>query len=204
MTKGGRPLLCALSVLVFEAGPRAIAAGPAGASPYEAIVERNVFGLRPPPPPPDPEANKPPPPKIMLQGITTILGNKRALLKMQMPPKPGEQPKGEQSFILAEGEREGDVEVLEIDDKTGIVKVKDFGTIMSLDFTNNGVKTASAPTPGGPFKPGRFVPAPPRNPFAPAGGGVALPTARPIRLPFPPGAAASSGSYGRTLRAPLV
>ena len=78
-----------------------------------------MFGLKPPPPPPTPEANKPPPPKITLQGITTFVGIKRVLFKVQMPPKPGDPPKGEQSFILAEGQRDGDIEVLEIDDKPG-------------------------------------------------------------------------------------
>jgi len=185
-----------LSILVFETGTHALAAATAGASPYQAVVERNVFGLKAPPPPPDPEANKPPPPKIFLQGITTILGNKRALFKMQMPPKPGEQPKGEQGFILAEGQRDGEIEVLEIDAKAGKVKVKNFGQIVDLDFEKDGVKTAAAPAPGGPPKPGGFVPAAPPNPFAPAGGANPIPTARPMRLPTPAGAAATPVSYG--------
>src|SRR5271169_4891622 len=91
--------------------------GDASGSPYQSVVERNVFGLKPPPPPPDPELNKPPPPKNTLTGITTILGNKRALLKFTPPvTKAGEQPK-EQAFTLAEGQGEGGLEVLEIDEK---------------------------------------------------------------------------------------
>jgi hypothetical protein len=157
-------------------------------------VERNVFGLKPPPPPPDPEANKPPPPKIVLQGITTFGGVKRALFKVQMPPKPGEPAKGEQSFILAEGQRDGDIEVLEIDAKVGgeFVKVNNFGTITNLTFEANGIKTASAAAPGPQPGPPGFVPPPAANPF----GGGAAPT-RPMRM-NPAAAAASSGGYGGT------
>ena len=117
-------------------------------SPYQGIVERNVFGLKAPAPPPDPEANKPPPPKIFLTGITTILGNKRALMKLTPPAKPGE-PAKEQSFTLGEGQRDGELEVLEIDEKAGTVKVNEFGTVMTLSFENNGVKAGPAPAPGG-------------------------------------------------------
>ncbi len=133
-------------------GPLATANGAArdaAGSPYQPIIARNVFGLRSPPPPPSPEANKPPPPKIFLQGITTFGGVKRALLKTQMPPKPGEKPTGDQSFILAEGQRDGDIEVLEIkaDGEASYVKVNDFGTITNLTFENNGIKGAPGPVP---------------------------------------------------------
>jgi hypothetical protein len=173
--------------------------GDASGSPYQSVVERNVFGLKPPPPPPDPEANKPPPPKMFLQGITTFGGIKRALLKTQMPTKPGEPPKGEQSFVLAEGQREGDIEVLEIDAKGGTVKVNDFGTIATLDFEHNGIKTVTAPPVAGaaPHPVGGF-PAPGANPFTPAGGAQPPPITRPMRLPRPAGAAASFESGSAT------
>ncbi len=202
MTNAMKPLLGVLSIFVFWTGSQATSTETSGDSPYQAIVERNVFGLKPPPPPPDPELNKPPPPKILLQGFTTILGTKRALFKMQVPPKPGEQPKGEQSFILAEGQRDGDIEVLEIDEKAGKVKVNNFGTVMDLDFESNGIKTAAASAPGGAPKPAGFVPGPPQNPFAPAGGAPGIPTARPLRLPLPPtGAATAPANYGGTAMA---
>jgi hypothetical protein len=197
MTNGGKPLMGALSILVLWTGMRVIAIETSGGTPYQGIVERNVFGLKPPLPPPDPEANKPPPPKIILQGIVTFGGVKRALFKMQMPPKPGEPPKGEQSFNLAEGQRDGDVEVLEIDAKPpGTVKVNNFGTITSLNFENNGVKTAGAAAPGvQPGGPG-FVPPPAGNPFSSAGGLKGAPPSRPLRTDSTSGAAAP-GSYGR-------
>ena len=194
MTNGGRLLMGALGILVLWTGMRVIATETSGGTPYQGVVERNVFGLKPPPPPPDPEANKPPPPKIILQGITTFMNVKRALFKMQLPPKPGEPAKGEQSFILAEGQRDGDIEVLEINSTAGseFVKVNNFGTITNLTFENNGIKTASAPAPGVQPGPAGFVPPPAANPF----GGGGAPT-RPMRM-NPAAAAAASGGYGGT------
>jgi hypothetical protein len=174
MKHGEKMLSCTLAGLALCIAANAATSESSG-SPYSGIVERNVFGLKPPPPPPDPAANKPPPPKIFLQGITTFGGIKRALFKAQMPSKPGEPPKGEQSFILAEGQRDGDMEVVAIDaNPPGSVKVNAFDTIITLDFEHNGIKTTTAaPVPGGPPRPGVGVPppgAPGANPFTPAGG----------------------------------
>src|SRR5882762_4119031 len=82
-------LLCILCLLVHCLAAKAVTSGSStGTNPYQGIVDRNVFGLKPPPPPPDPEVNKPPPPKIILTGITTIFGNKRALMKAPVAAKP--------------------------------------------------------------------------------------------------------------------
>ena len=199
MTNSGRLLMGALGILVLWTGLRVIATETSGGTPYQGIVDRNVFGLKAPAPPPDPEANKPPPPKITLQGITTFGGIKRALFKVQIPPKPGDPAKGEQSFILAEGQRDGDIEVLEIDPKPpGSVKVNNFGTIVSLNFENNGMPKAGGSGPGAQPGPPGFVPPPaPNNPFG-AGGpkAMALPQ-RPIRPPQT-GMESLPGSYGGT------
>jgi hypothetical protein len=193
MMHAGKTLVCLMGVWAVCRMANGAAAQSA-TSPYQGIVERNIFGLKPPPPPPDPEANKPPPPKIILQGFTTFGGAKRALLKAQMPAKPGEPPKGEQSFILAEGQRDGDIEVLEIDAVGGTVKVSNFGTITNLSFENNGIKTAgAAPGPGPAPNPAGFVPKPGANPFAPAGG--SLPMARPIRPTGAYGGSAAPSTY---------
>jgi hypothetical protein len=192
------------------AAAEAVTAEASTASPYQSIVDRNVFGLKPPPPPPDPEASKPPPPKLILTGITTIFGNKRALMKTTLPAKAPE-PAKEQSYMLAEGQRDGDIEVLQIDDKENTVKVRNFGVEQTLNFNENGVKLTST-LPGGPA-PGVLpsapggIPAPaatPANPFAPAGGfNKAIPT-RTLRLPTPgttatPGAAATGADAGGTV-----
>ena len=197
MKHGEKMLLCTVVGLALCTAASAVTSD-SPASPYQGIVERNVFGLKPPPPPPDPEANKPPPPKIVLQGITTFGGIKRALLKAPIPPKPGEPPKGDQSFILAEGQRDGDIEVLEIDaTPPGSVKVNNFGTIITLDFEHNGIKSAGAPAPGAQPNPAGFAPNPAAMPFPQPGGARANPI-RPMRLPDMPGAAASPASGGAT------
>jgi hypothetical protein len=166
-------------------------------NPYQGIVDRNVFSLRNPPPPPPPPSNDPPPPKLTLTGITTILGGKRALLKGTPPPAKGE-PAKEQFYMLSEGQRDGDIEVLAIDEKAGMVRVNDYGTITNLTFDKDGVKLTSS-------QPANSVPAaiqpPPGSPF----GTIRTLPQRTLRLPgvatpSSPQPAAQSGaglsSYG--------
>jgi len=199
MINGGNALSWLCAVVVLSA-TTAGAASESSGTPYQGIVDRNVFGLRPPPPPPSPDANKPPPPKIILTGITTILGNKRVLMKVQIPAKPGVKAE-EQSMILAAGQRDGDVEVLEIDEKAGIVKVNDYGTITNLTWENNGIKVATAPPPvaapppvGQPNPAGGFTPGMPVPGMQPAAG-RAVPTSRPMRTYSPAGGGVSPASY---------
>ncbi|HVV73797.1 MAG TPA: hypothetical protein VHI52_20200 [Verrucomicrobiae bacterium] len=150
MRRDTKALMCALLGLSLCAGARAFVPGTSGDH-YQTIPDRNLFGLRAPPP----ATNEPPPPqltKILLTGITTILGDKRALMKTLLPPgKPGEQAK-EQSLILSEGQREGEIEVLAIDETAGSVKVNNSGTVMTLTFEKDGAKL-----PGGPPSPGNLA-----------------------------------------------
>ena len=152
-------LACAV-LGVWAAG--AATAEDATGNPYDGIVARNVFGLKPPPPPPDPESVKPPPPKITLQGITTLMGKKLALMKVMVPPsKPGAKTE-EVPLTLSVGEKSEDVEVLEIhEEEPKWVKVNDYGTITNLNFKDNGVNLAAAApaTPAGvPPRPGAVPP----------------------------------------------
>src|SRR6185436_5810795 len=105
-------------------------------------------------------------PPITLTGITTILGNNRVLMNVQVP---GKAP---QSFILTEGQRDGDIEVLEIDEKAGSVKISQSGTVVPLTFEKNGAKLPAAP------------PVPP-NPLAA--------NAQPTAVPYVPAAGAPPG-----------
>src|SRR5689334_10938671 len=116
MKHGGKMLVCMVSGLAV-CSVNAVTTESQD-NPYQSIIDRNVFSLKPAPPPVDPaEANKPTALKITLTGITTILGNKRVLMKTAPPPaKAGESPKTEKSYILTEGEREGDIEIIEIDE----------------------------------------------------------------------------------------
>jgi hypothetical protein len=126
--------------------PGADPARPA-ANPYQGIVARNVFHLSPPPPPPPaPEAAQPPPPKILLVGITTLQG-RRALIRTIPPAKPGEAPQ-EKSYLIGEGERQDDLAVQAVDEKSGTVKLNYAGAALTLNFKDNGVPgTGSAPVP---------------------------------------------------------
>jgi len=190
-------LVCMMGSLAFCTAASAVPQESSD-NPYQSIIDRNVFSLKPPPPPPDTtEANKPQTVKITLTGITTILGNKRVLMKTAPPPaKPGEGPKTEQSYILTEGQREGDIEVIAIDEKTGSVKVNNGGTVQTLTFEKDGAKlpatAAPAPVPG-------VVPGVPAPGFPGARGPAASPTPSfqlPSRIPRLPNSSAQTGNAG--------
>ena len=185
-----KTLLCAAVALAVCTAASAVTPDPEP-NPYSGIVDRNVFGLKPAPPPPDPEANRPPPPKLTLTGILSgsIFGGKRAIMKA--PPsagKPGEPGKGEQSYVLGIGQRDGDVEVLDINDKPGSesVRVNNAGITVVLTFEHDGQKpSGGAPVPGAPPVAGAIPPPNPANPFKPAGSTSPgfVPPSRPMRYP---------------------
>lgn len=118
-------------------------------NPYQAIVERNPFNLRPVPPPVV-ETNQTataPPVKVVLTGITSMFGpnSERAFLEMteQEPGKAGATPK---RAMLGEGDREGDIEVLSINIEQNIVKIRNGGVESELTFE---VSKPGSPTPAG-------------------------------------------------------
>jgi hypothetical protein len=138
-------------------------------NPYDSIVTRNPFGLKPPPPPPDPELLKPPPPPLQLAdvtltGLTSIFANKRALL--EIIPAPG---KPAIKATLAEGERMDSVELVSIDLDKNEVTIKNGPILTNVTF-----KIAKS-TPGAATPP-------------PAGVGIIPP-----KLPMVPGQSAAIG-----------
>ncbi len=184
---GSAGALALLALLCASAGQ--LAAQSEGENPYQSIVDRTVFALKPPP---DPESLKPPPPPpppIELQGISVLFGRKRVLFTVTVPgSKPGEPPK-RTALILAEGERQEDVEVLEIDERTGTVKFNNHGQEDIKTLEKDSSKIAAAPPP----RPQPGAPAPAVT--LPIGAGHAgatlrnIPT-RPLRVepvaPSPP------------------
>jgi hypothetical protein len=169
-----------------------------GGNPYAKIPERNIFGLREVPPAVQPTTNEPAPalPKLYLTGITTILGNKRAFLTVQYPTKPG-QPAKEEPLTLSEGQRDGAIEVLTVDEVGKKVRVNNSGTEMTLDFENNGAKPSTvavnAAAPGAPGAAGM-----------PAAGGEPpqrVVTSTPA-VPPPPTFQSQPGTLRRSLRLP--
>src|SRR5438105_3563568 len=180
----GKNVVSMVSSLLLCAGARAITQD--SGNPYQGIIDRNVFALKPMPINKiDEGVKRPDPPKITLTGITDILGKKQALMNVAMPAKPPE-PAKQQSFIIASGQRDGDLEVLDIDVKLGSVKINNFGTEMLLTMEKDGAKlpasvpaampTPGVPTPGGAPAHAGYAPQP-ANGLA---GGMVNPGLKPI------------------------
>lgn len=143
-------------------------------SPYGAIPGRNVFALKPPTPvaPVNPQVAVLPV-GIELQGFTTILGRPQVLLKVKVPPKPPE-PAKDRSLVMDVGQREGEVEVIEMDTRAGVVKLKNQGNFVSLNLKDNAAKPTAGPAlppPGGPAA-GGMIPPPLPAGAAPGAGGA--------------------------------
>jgi hypothetical protein len=115
------------------------------------ITERNVFGLKNAPTQETTAPQAVEKSKVKLTGITTMLGDKRAILRV-LPPSPkqgqptarGQQtPEGE-SLILTEGQREGDVEVVQIDEDAGVVKLVAGGETQTITFDKEPIQPVAS------------------------------------------------------------
>jgi hypothetical protein len=126
-----RDLIWCFSGLLLCSGVVASYATAVG-GPYQAIAKRNAFNLKPPQEERSPEI-LPPLPKFRLTGITTKFGEKRAFLKMQVANRPGELTDGH-SFALSQGERKGEIEILQVDEKLGSVQIQWSGRPLTLRF----------------------------------------------------------------------
>ena len=134
--------------------------------PYAGIVSRNMFGLLPI------STNNPvveptidPPPKITPNGTMTLFGKLEALFKVASKGQPG-QPAKDDSYVLGEGERQDDIEVVKINQADGIVTFNNHGTIQELPLVaavNNSAPAAA----GGPGS--RQSPEPQRERLGPVG-----------------------------------
>ena len=149
-------------------------------NPYAAIGGRNVFALKPPVAVTNVgTAVVTSPAGLELQGFTTILGRPQVLIKMKVPPRPPE-PAKDRSLVMDVGQREGDVEIVEMDTRAGIVKLKNQGNLVSLNLKDNSSKLTpgpALPTPPMP-SPAGMIPPPTPAPgtSAASGGGVSTST----------------------------
>ena len=163
---------------------------------YDVIPERNMFGLRPQVAPTATPLPVPPLSKVVLKGITTISEPKKAILNvLPQATKPG-QPAKEEAFILGENQREGEIEVLKIDEHARTVKIDNSGKQMTLTFEETTNSQPSTP----------YQPAPKGIGMIPnAAGRPAMPRTLPSRFPrstqpystsaiTPPGAQTSPGT----------
>ncbi|MDB6016577.1 MAG: hypothetical protein JWR19_1066 [Pedosphaera sp.] len=114
---------------------------------YGCIAARNIFDLHGPAAQPAPEPVTAPSLQIKLTGITTILGDKRALFLIQQPAFGGKPAGKEESCILSEGQRAGGIEVLAIDEKAARVKLNREGRISWISFETPKLPNTSAPPP---------------------------------------------------------
>jgi hypothetical protein len=129
---------------------------------FKGIPARNVFGLKAPTPPAPPAPPPSPTINVKLTGLLTILSSKRAVLQITEGGKT-------ESKIIKEGDRDGEVEVLEINEIAGTVRIKNRGDEATLDFDKNGVKPPTGPV----------VSATPTN--------IVMINGRPVAMPVPPG-----------------
>lgn len=153
-------------------------------SPYQVILERNPFNLKPIPtnaPTPAPGQPGGPPVKSVLQlsGISVdSLGKKAYLVAPAIPGKVTNAI----YYTLREGETQGDIKVLTIDPKQKTVTVVNAGLTAQLDFASNAPQMLGslAAVPGG---------TPPPRPGA-AGAAAGQPLRSASNLPAAGGAAA--------------
>ena len=138
-----------LTGAVALVGMSADVAADTKSSPYDAIVERNPFGLKPPPPPPDPTTNAPPPApvptaQVEVTGFLSVFSRNKVLLEViPAPGKPMLKP------VLSEGERIESVEVMAINVEKNEVTIKNGSTITNLTFkVAKSTPSAAPPVPG--------------------------------------------------------
>jgi len=151
--------------------------------PYTVIWDRNIFHLNPPPPPVKAEDQvKPDLPVIKITGIIKVGDKVRALFASQ--PKGGKETVT--YFNLAEGERQGILEVVKIDPENESVDIINSGTPATLTVKNDKLAKNEGPPPAQPGQPGQ--PGAPGIPN-PAGGPPGFPQMptgmQPRRIPAP-------------------
>jgi hypothetical protein len=162
-------LFCLAGGLALNAAVRADDAALPG-NPYTTAAVRNIFGLNPPAPvDPNAQADANPPPKITPNGITDILGQLQVLFKVANPAKAG-KPAADDDYILSEGQRQDDIEVVKIDEKACVVTFNNHGETQELPLVAG---TASSPATAAGGNPG--ILGIPTSGFKPAPGGLTRP-----------------------------
>jgi len=118
-------------LLIVWASVMTVAAAP---NPYENIPRRNIFNLisAKPETPEPPEIFKRPS-EYKLTGVAGFGSNKWALINRADPGKPPRQ------FLLREGEHDGVLGVLRIDEVANVVRIHHDGLAVELTFNTNAV-----------------------------------------------------------------
>jgi len=137
--------------MIFAAGLRAEVTEPAS-PPYQVILDRNPFGLKTNAPAgPVGPTNPVVPGNVKLTGFSSDSAGKNWKVWLMVLAQPGKNP---QYFSLMEHEKQGDIEVLEINEKENTVKILNGGNHVELNVKDNGLPTPTAPVvPGVPLTP---------------------------------------------------
>jgi hypothetical protein len=171
--------------LLAQGWPTAAAVPDDDSNPYAVISERNVFHLNPIPPPPAPETPKADLPEIKLSGFLRIGKTQHALFSCT----PKDKKDGPIYYDLADGEKEGILEVVKIHDDRGEVDIVNSGTPLTLSLKNDTLE----PKETAPKKGAEAASAGPPGPQSP-GGPEHMPGRSAYRFPFPGKAGDGSGS----------
>src|SRR5260221_715110 len=104
-------------------------------NPYSSVSERNAFGLKPPPPPPaeTPVQAAVPLPKVVLTGITSLFGPTPRVLLEVTEQEPGKAVNVKKP-IMQLGEKDGMIEILEVDIARNHVKIRNGTVETNLTF----------------------------------------------------------------------
>lgn len=187
MKRLGKIVVCLASGLVLNAGAHADDSVLPN-NPYAPIVVRNMFGLNPPQSVDPTNATPADLPKIIPNGIMSIFGKWQVLFKVAVPAKSG-QPAKDESYILSEGQRQDEIEVIQIDEVNSLVTFNNHGTVQELPLVKANAPAGSTPAPG----PGRPFLA--QNLTAPnSGPGGGIPGRFSGRTAGGPGAARNRGT----------
>src|ERR1700722_8146204 len=109
MRCGGKTVIWLVAGFALTMGSMAQAnnSGSSSDGPYRALVDRNIFDLRPVPPAPVATGPATPPPNVEFVGVMRITVRVQSVFSVQ-DPLPGKQPG---SYILSQDQRQGTLEV---------------------------------------------------------------------------------------------
>jgi hypothetical protein len=139
--------------------PNQPSADPTNANPFRLISVRNAFGIKEPvvaaPPPPEVPPTPPPvPSNVTLTGFSLWQGRKKVYLQISAPGS-----KAPSYRDMEEGDIQDDIEILSIDEKNEVAKIRNAGQEFTLNFKDNAPKAAAGGQPNQPGVPG-MIPSP--------------------------------------------
>ena len=141
MNLAKRTLLFAAGALLAVATVRGDVAGLKD-NPYKVILDINPFRLKDPPPLTKQPATNVVKLDVRITGITSVGRTKRAwLVILSGAGRP--QPKYLNN--LSEGDRDGDLQIVEINEEEGTVKILNAGITVTLNFREYGLPAPAAP-----------------------------------------------------------